>query len=110
MRTRARVCERPELFIGLKPVTIEGFAQAIFWGAHAPSRVVRGALAASYPDGIRHLARRILPFDWRLRQSPGCRGDRSPEAPVLEQMLMSGFRVRCDSGLERNTVIGLRRF
>src|SRR6516225_10580791 len=29
-RARALFCERPELFIGLKPVTIEGLAQAIF--------------------------------------------------------------------------------
>ena len=85
-----------------------GFAQAIF----------RGAVAAAT-------------CDWRPRQSPGeChalmpdnRGESSwrgaanstrgaclPEAAVLEQMLISGFRVRCDSRLERNTMIGPGRF
>ena len=61
MRTRTQVCERPELFIGLRASDNRGIRASNFLGSARASRVVRGALVASYPDGIRLLARRILP-------------------------------------------------
>src|SRR4029079_3451688 len=40
------------------------------------------------------------------RHEQHARRVRSPEAPVLEQMLISGFRVRCESRLKRNAMTG----
>src|SRR4030095_1835461 len=68
-RTRAQVCERPELFIDPRPCD-------------------NGWVCASN-------------FLGRVR---------SPEAAVVEKMLISGFRPWRDSRLECHTMIGTGRF
>jgi len=45
-----------------------GFAQETFWGAHAPP-VLFAAPRRELSVAIRRLTRRILPIDWRGRQS-----------------------------------------
>ena len=89
-------------------VTMAAFAQAIF----------RGAVAAASCDW-RLANRRVNAMRyWRITVAK-VRGEAPrtarkahvlPRAAVLEQMLISGFRVRCDSRLERNTMIGPGRF
>ena len=88
-RTRAQVCERPELFIGLGACDNRWVCASNFLRSPC-TRTRRDARCGTVRGEARRHARRVP-----LR---------------AEQMLISGFRVRCDSRLERNTMIGSGRF
>src|ERR1051325_1744559 len=105
IRTRAPVCELPELFICPRACDNGWVYASNFLGSARASRAVRGAS----PQTIRgYQAFNASHPTHRLARAPiaGRPVDRSPEMAVPQRMLISGFRVRCDSGLERNAMIG----
>ena len=108
IRTRAPVCERPELFICPRACDNGWVCARNFLGSAPASRAVRGAsprTISGYPAfNASHPTN-------RLARAPiaGRRGDRSPVMAVPQRTLISGFRGRCDSSLERNAMTGSRR-
>src|SRR6516165_3221242 len=99
MRTRMQVCERPELFIGLGACDYRRIHASNFLADCSFHTLQRRCEAASHSKALRAKC---------TRNAGSVLQKLSEYARVPASLLWSssGFRVRCDSGLERNAMIG----